>query len=197
MTVRVTDSSASPQIITRALSIAVAPTANPAVAKMGVPYSTSVAAFAGVGPYTWSVAGGALPPGVTLNPTTGVVRGTPTTEGVFKTTIRVTDSKSPKPVKKNTKLQISVAPVAITIGPSSLPNGKVGVSYSRTMTASGGVGPYKFKKLSGSLPPKLTLKPTGVLSGTAKTAGSYSFVVQVTDKFKYTTTRSYTVVVTP
>jgi len=194
-TVRVTDSSSIPQTATRALSIAVAHTTNPANARVGVPYSTSVAAFSGVAPYTWSKANGALPPGLSLNPTTGVVRGTPTAEGDFKSTIRVTDSKSPKAVKKNTKLAIRVAPVAITISPASLPAATVGVSYSKTLTATGGVGPYKFKKLSGSLPPKVTLKPTGVLSGTPKTAGSYSFVMQVTDKFKFTSTRAYTVVV--
>ena len=66
-------------------------------------------------------------------------------------------------MKKNTELQITVAPVAITISPSSLPNGTVGSAYSRTLGATGGVGPYKFKKASGALPPEVKLKPKGVL----------------------------------
>jgi len=40
------------------------------------------------GPGTWMVAGGALPPGLTLDPTTGVITGTPTSGGTFSFTAR-------------------------------------------------------------------------------------------------------------
>jgi hypothetical protein len=35
----------------------------------------------GTSPYTWSISAGALPTGVTLDPTTGTISGTPTTAG--------------------------------------------------------------------------------------------------------------------
>jgi hypothetical protein len=179
------------------VSFTVAPTADPGNAKVNVPYSSSVPAFAGVGPYHWTVQSGSLPPGLSLNPTTGAITGTPTTEGWFKATVRVTDSKTPKATRKNVKVAIDVAPVAITITPASLPSVAKGAAYSQTLSASGGVGPYKFKRVSGTLPPRIKLKPTGVLSGTPKTAGTYTFTVQSTDRFKYTATRTYTVQVTP
>src|SRR5207302_1126077 len=60
----------------------------------------------------------------------------------------------------------------IILSPPNLPNGTVGISYSRTITASGGTSPYLFQVVSGSLPPLLTLNPnTGVLSGTPTSSG--------------------------
>jgi Putative Ig domain len=43
-----------------------------------------------VGPFTWTVSAGQLPPGVVL--TTGHLGGTPTQAGTFTFTIKVTDS---------------------------------------------------------------------------------------------------------
>ncbi len=179
------------------VSFTVPPTADPTNAKVNVPYSSSVPAFAGVGPYHWAVKTGALPPGLTLNSTSGALTGTPTAEGDFKATVQVTDSKSPKPVKKNVKVAIRVAPVAITITPASLPNATSGSPYSQTFGATGGVGPYKYKKASGALPPGIKLRPTGAFSGTSKKPGTYTFMVQATDTFKFTATRTYTVQVLP
>ena len=45
----------------------------------------------GTAPYVWSVTAGSLPPGLTLNTSTGVVSGTPTTTGSYPATVRVTD----------------------------------------------------------------------------------------------------------
>jgi hypothetical protein len=195
-TVRVTDSSAAPQTATRALSIAVASTANPSSAKVGVPYSTNVARFAGTAPYRWTLKSGSLPPGLTLNATTGVLRGTPTQAGEFKANIQVTDSSTPKAKKATTKLNITVAPAAITISPASLANGSVGVAYSRQLTAAGSVGPYKFKVSSGTLPAKLKVNAKGLLSGTPKQAGTFTFVVTATDKLGFTGSRTFTLRIT-
>jgi hypothetical protein len=48
---------------------------------VGAAYSLTLAANGGTLPYTWSVAGGQLPAGLTLRDTTGVISGTPTTPG--------------------------------------------------------------------------------------------------------------------
>ena len=58
----------------------------------GVPYSSTAAFSGGVGPYVFSVASGSLPPGLTLNPATGAITGTPTAGGTFVFTLMVTDS---------------------------------------------------------------------------------------------------------
>lgn len=60
----------------------------------GVPYSATVAAVGGTTPYSWS-SPGALPSGLTLDPATGVIAGTPTATGRSNFTIRVTDSSVP------------------------------------------------------------------------------------------------------
>ncbi len=56
----------------------------------------------------------------------------------------------------------------------------VGESYSQTLEAIGGVGPYTWSVTAGLLPPGITLS-SGVLSGTATVAGDYFFTVTATD----------------
>lgn len=56
-----------------------------------VPYSQTLAASGGRGPYTWSTAGG-LPDGLTLNSSTGLISGTPTASDWYVFTVMVTDS---------------------------------------------------------------------------------------------------------
>lgn len=62
---------------------------------VGVPYSSGLIATGGVPGYTYSIIGGALPPGnpaFSLNPATGLITGTPTTAGPFNFTAQVVDS---------------------------------------------------------------------------------------------------------
>ncbi len=49
----------------------------------------------GVPPYTWSISAGALPAGLTLNATTGLISGTPTLGGSSNFTVQVKDSSLP------------------------------------------------------------------------------------------------------
>jgi hypothetical protein len=56
------------------------------------PYSQSVTASGGTAPYTYTIAAGALPPGLTLNPATGLISGVPVLAGLFNVTIRATDA---------------------------------------------------------------------------------------------------------
>lgn len=58
---------------------------------VGVPFSDNMIATGGHPPYTFSLIGGALPPGLTLS-SSGVISGTPTTAGVYNYTIQVTDT---------------------------------------------------------------------------------------------------------
>ncbi len=60
----------------------------------GSSYNQQVTASGGTLPYTWSVAGGALPNGLSLNAATGVVSGNASLAGTFSFTIRVTDAAS-------------------------------------------------------------------------------------------------------
>ena len=70
--------------------LAVLTTALPA-GRPGQPYSQTLTAFGGVPPYTWSVAQGALPPGLSLSPE-GAIAGTPSAAASASFTVRVTDA---------------------------------------------------------------------------------------------------------
>lgn len=55
------------------------------------PYSATVKATGGTLPYTWKIASGALPPGLTLDTSTGTISGTPTKQATYSFTISVSD----------------------------------------------------------------------------------------------------------
>jgi hypothetical protein len=82
----------------------------------------------------------------------------------------------------------------LTVDPPTLPWGTPGTAYSQTITASGGLPPYIFTIISGSLPAGLKpLTPGGVLSGTLVSAGTFSFTVMATDSHGCTGSRAYTI----
>jgi hypothetical protein len=59
---------------------------------VGSAFNGALAVSGGVAPYTFSIQSGNLPNGLSLNPTTGAITGTPTTAGSFSFTAQVTDS---------------------------------------------------------------------------------------------------------
>lgn len=70
-------------------------TLNPSTLPPGAvsnPYSQLITATGGTAPHTFSVASGALPPGLALNPVTGLLSGVPLQVGLFSFTIRATDA---------------------------------------------------------------------------------------------------------
>ena len=102
------DAQVPADVATRALmlSIAAAPPPPPVptlnitttslpAARRNKNYSRGISATGGVTPYAWRVAGGSLPPGLTLNAATGVVSGRATTIGSYAFVVEVRDSRSP------------------------------------------------------------------------------------------------------
>jgi hypothetical protein len=147
-----------------------------------MPYSQTLEAT-GTGPITWSVASGSLPDGLTLSPE-GVISGTPTTVETSNFTVSATNS-----VRSTTRsLYISVRTASMTTYPNittdSLAGGIVGVPYSQTLTATG-TTPITCS-LTGILPDGLTLSPTGVISGTPTTAGTFSFYINAVNGTSFT-----------
>jgi hypothetical protein len=64
-------------------------------AKAGSPYGASLWVMGGTPPYTWSLATGTLPPGLSVDASKGVVRGTPFSSAsgqTFQFTVKVTDA---------------------------------------------------------------------------------------------------------
>lgn len=98
----------------------------------------------------------------------------------------------------------TLVPQFQTSGPGSLPipvasvlhDGVIGTAYSETISAQGGVSPYTFAVVSGSLPAGLSLNTsTGVISGTPTTAGTSSFTIKATDTNGSTGTTNFSITV--
>ncbi|HUR32928.1 MAG TPA: Ig domain-containing protein [Vicinamibacterales bacterium] len=147
-------------------------------ATVGTAYSSSLAASGGTLPYAWSIASGALPAGLQLNGATGDIAGTPTDPAITSTfTVQVQGGDN-RTASKALAIRVA-APVNVTT--ASLPSGTIGVAYSQTLTAGGGLAPYGWTLLSGALPAGLALSPGGVISGTPAAIGTASFTVRATD----------------
>ena len=179
---------------TQALSIVVVTppsvtTASLTSGTQNVAYSATLTAFGGTLPYTWSIASGTLPTGLSLAPSTGVISGTPTATGTSNFTAQVTDTNSLSAQKALSLIIAATPPPTVTT--ASLPGGTQNVAYSATLTASGGTSPYTWSIASGTLPAGLTLAAgTGVISGTPSGAGTSNFTVQVTDINSLTGTKA-------
>jgi hypothetical protein len=197
-TVRVTDSASAADTQPLSLTVSAPPnitTTTLPAATVGTAYSQTLAATGGTTPYTWSLAAGSLPPGLSLNG--AVLSGTPTTAGTSNFTVRVTDNVGATDTQA---LSLTVnAPPPVNITTTSLPGGTVGASYGQTLAATGGIAPYTWSLSSGTLPPGLGLSVGGVLGSSPTTAGSYTFTVQVTDNIGGADTQvlSLTVSTTP
>lgn len=73
-------------------SLTLNPSSLPA-GQRGTAYNQTITASSGVGPYTFTVASGTLPPGLTLS-SGGAITGTPTNMGTYHFTIMATDTNS-------------------------------------------------------------------------------------------------------
>jgi hypothetical protein len=164
---------------------------------IGIPYPpTQVPTSGGTTPILFSIVSGSLPPGLSLSPgrrlastfskanprqagfpgtSGGILSGTPTSEGTFTFVIRAEEAYGGT-AERSFTMAVNGAPA---ISPPTLPGGVVGVSYSQLLTLSGvSVSAPSFQIESGTLPPGLSLSPSGAITGTPSTQGSYSFAVR-------------------
>lgn len=158
----------------------------------GLPYSQQLSASGGVPPYSWSLLSSSLPRGMAVS-SSGALTGTPSNTGTFGFTLRVTDSAGTT-TRKDFTLTINSTNLEITTT-STLVAATAGVAYSQALTGSGGVPPYGWSVISGTLPSGMTLSPGGALSGTSLSTGTFSFVVQITDMVPNRANKTLTITV--
>ncbi len=152
----------------------VAGAGTPPAGVVGQAYSHSLTATGGTGTYSWQVASGSLPPGLSLS-TAGAVTGTPTTAGDYAASAQVTSGSQAAAVSFNL---LVVGQLTVVVG---LPDAPVmGKSFSHTLTASGGTGATTWAVASGALPDGLTLSTAGLISGIPSKTGSFSANVRAT-----------------
>lgn len=142
----------------------------------GQSYSVYLRATGGTTPYTWSLASGSLPGGLTLSGS-GTISGSPTELGKFEFTAQVRDSGS-----RTASATFTIVAVDLLVPPSSATfNATLGQPYSRSLQATGGTPPYKWTHVSGQLPSGMNLSAEGVVSGTPTQSGDFYQQVTVQD----------------
>jgi len=154
----------------------------------------------GAAPYTWSVASGSLPPGLTLTSPYAAsgdndsqLSGTPSTAGTYTFTMKVSDYDGQQATQQ---FSLTVAP-PLQITTTTLPAGTVGVKYSHDVIAQGGTPPYTWLS-PGPFPPGLTFGAyDNVLSGTPTQAGTYTFTMQVIDSQANMVYKAVTITINP
>jgi hypothetical protein len=175
-------------------ALAIATSALPSVG-VGTAYSQTLQASGGTAPYTWALASGQLPAGLSIS-TAGLISGTPTATGTATFSVSVTDSSSPAQTQ-SAGLTIATGAGALSITSATLSSGSTGTGYAQTLAATGGTPAYTWQITSGSLPAGLTLAATtGVISGTPTTNGTSTFTAVVQDNGSPAQTQSATTSIT-
>jgi len=199
LTVRVTDAYGC--LKDQAVSLKICPviTVNPtslANATVGLAYNQTITASGSASAYTYSVSSGSLPTWATLNASSGVISGTPSSITSASFIIRATDASGCIGTRSFTI--VPTCPT-ISISPATAPPARMGVAYSQTLTASGGTAAYTWSTVSGLWPLGLGMSSAGVISGTplAVTALPVNVTVRATDIYGCSSTQEVSIVVCP
>ena len=172
-------------------ALAVAPSVSIPGAEVGVPVDATVKSTGGIGPVAWTQNGGALPDGLSLDPT-GAVKGTPTGAGRFAVPVTATDVdgqavQSTLVGRVARRLKTSAGRVAAA---------HVGKPYRLRFVTDGGVGPLRWSS-PRALPRGLSLdRSTGVVTGTPRAAGTFKVTAKATDTLGITSSATVAVSVT-
>ncbi|MFT3707921.1 MAG: putative Ig domain-containing protein [Archangium sp.] len=160
------------------------------------PYGLRLVATGGTGLYTWELANGALPPGLTLS-STGDLVGTPSNAGSFSFDAKVTSGSLTD--TRNLSLTVSPGGLPLVIVDQSLTAAEFGRAYTTSFVAVGGKPPYVWRALDpDTLPPGLGVASDGLLEGRPLMAGDFSFAVEVKDSTDATVSKELSLrVVTP
>lgn len=159
-------------------------------AEVGVPFTAANVASGGERTFTWSIAEGALPAGLTLA-ADGTISGTPRLAGPFAFVVSVTDRES-RTARVNATLVVAAK---LSIRRLKVKPARVGRAYRLTVTKVGGVAPTIWT-VRGKLPKGLKFAPRlGLFLGIPTQAGTFRVTVQAVDALGARAQRTLTLVV--
>ncbi|MCX6964698.1 MAG: putative Ig domain-containing protein [Verrucomicrobia bacterium] len=147
----------------------------------------------GIAPYQFTIkTGSSLPVGLSLNATTGIISGTPTTAGNTTTTIVVTGANGASAERAYT---IRIDGYDLQLTAPALISGQANKPLAQLfLEATGGLEPYIYS-VAPSLPAGLTLNSTtGDISGTPTVSGNTTVTFSVKDARQRTATSNATLV---
>ena len=151
------------------------------------------------GTFTWSIPGANQPPGLNIDPNSGVISGKIAVPGettlpaTFNFTVMLSDSSGAMAMQP---LSIVVQP-PIAITTSSLPSGVVGTAYSTTISAAGGAGTRAWGVAPGDAAGLTIDSGSGTLSWPSPIAGPHAISVLVTDTAGGSFAQFYTLTINP
>ncbi len=158
----------------------------------GDPVDLTMSATGGVPTYVWALDSGDLPPGLALDSSTGVLRGTAEKAGNYRAVLRVRDSSG---TETRATVEFQIAPRLSLIAPPST-NAVVGTAVAIAVTASGGAAPYSYGIAAGSLPAGFRFD-AGRLEGIPRAEGEVALTVEVRDRAQRTARADIRFRVTP
>jgi large repetitive protein len=127
---------------------------------------------------TWALAEGQLPPGLGLDGATGVIAGSPTTDGNYSFVVR---ASLPDGRSATKALSIEVKTALALVQPEEIPASEVGVPVRVQFGATGGTPPYTWTLSAGTLPAGVALTAAGTIAGRPTAAGTFPFTATVAD----------------
>ena len=136
-----------------------------------------------------------LPVGLSIDPTTGTISGTPTTACSCSVTVTATDSSA---ASSSTTFTWTITNVITTpaIGDQSSDSGTPITPLGLGSTDSSSTATIAYAD-GGSLPPGLAIDPvSGSITGTPTTAGTYPVTITATDSAGFSATASFNWTVT-
>src|SRR5579863_6598437 len=153
---------------------------------------TFAVSYAPPPPYLWTMVAQTPLPGLTLDSSTGVLSGNPTSGGNFSFNLEALSTATGVYATGNVTLNIA----SFCLSPS-LPDGDANSPYRTVLTPKGGTAPFRWTAI-GTFPNGVSIDSnSGVLSGTPTVPGKYTFSVQVTDSTSATATQSFTLTINP
>jgi hypothetical protein len=164
--------------------ITISPSGATVVAKGSEQFSAAISGTSDTA-VTWSATAGTISSTgkftapVVSNNTTVIVTATGATNSYAKASVNVTVTPIP----------------SLAITTSALAGTARGTQYSDSLSASGGVSPYKWSVSAGALPTGIQLGSGGTISGTTVATGSFPFTAKVADSAGNTATHPYTLTV--
>ena len=174
---------------TRSITTATIPNAT-----VNVAYNQQLSQTGVTGTVTWSVSP-ALPAGIALGASTGLISGTTTATSASASYVVTASNGTCSATITYPFAVTAVACPTSSITPATIPSGVVNVAYSQQLAQTGLTGTITWS-VSPALPAGIALgASTGLISGTATAASASASYVVTTSNGTCSVTRSYTFVI--